>query len=68
MKVIDNYNFQRKITSRIKLRVNNNLSQSNKLRRDLREEMIIVMTKMILKNTKGSHSQVRLWRYLRRKK
>jgi hypothetical protein len=67
MKVINNYNLLRKITSRAKFLVNNNLSSSNKLRRGFREEMKVVMVKKILKNTKLNHNQVRPLRYHRRK-
>jgi hypothetical protein len=64
MKVINNYNLLRKVTSRIKILVSNNLSPSSKLRRDQREEKIVIMMKKILMNIMISHNQVRPWRYL----
>jgi hypothetical protein len=60
MKVINNYNLLRKVTSRIKILILNNLSPSNKLRRDLIEETIVVMMTKILKSTEKGHNQVRL--------
>jgi hypothetical protein len=67
MKVINNYNLLRKITTKEKFLVNNNLSSSNKLRRDFREKMKVVTVKRILKNTKVNHNLVRPLRFLRRK-
>jgi hypothetical protein len=67
MKVVKNYNLLRKATPRTKILVLNNLSPGNKLRRDLREETIVVMMTKILKNTEEGHNKVRLWKYLKSK-
>jgi hypothetical protein len=59
MKVVKNYNLLRKATPRTKILVLNNLSPGNKLRRDLREETIVVMMTKILKNTEEGHKKVK---------